>query len=265
MVQAGGTRRSFDLRANLPTVTVRAAYSKHRRDGVLPLKRDTAQLLACWRDCVCATDRDVRVLTSLPTKTADLIRADLRIARARWIREAAENLERRERHRSEYLCSKDGAGRVVDFHALRHTFITNLARGGVHPKLAQALARHSTITLTMDRYSHTVLGEQADALSALPDLSNRPDQERHRATGTCDNDAEYLACCLAERHASRAPLDSTPCAVRTRRSESGDARNPLNSFNVMRRDACVDYAIPTMRAVGLEPTTNGLKGRCSTD
>ena len=39
------------------------------------------------------------------------------------------------------------------FHALRHTFITNLARSGVHPKTAQSLARHSTITLTMDRYS----------------------------------------------------------------------------------------------------------------
>ena len=50
---------------------------------------------------------------------------------------------------------RDDAGRVADFHSLRHTFITNLARGGVHPKVAQALARHSTITLTMDRYSHT--------------------------------------------------------------------------------------------------------------
>lgn len=25
---------------------------------------------------------------------------------------------------------RDGSGRVVDFHALRHTFITNLTRGG---------------------------------------------------------------------------------------------------------------------------------------
>jgi hypothetical protein len=37
-----------------------------------------------------------------------------------------------------------------DLYALRHTFISNLAAGGVHPKTAQGLARHSTITLTMD-------------------------------------------------------------------------------------------------------------------
>jgi integrase len=44
----------------------------------------------------------------------------------------------------------DASKRVVDFHALRHTFITSLAKSGVHPKTAQMLARHSTITLTMD-------------------------------------------------------------------------------------------------------------------
>lgn len=66
------------------------------------------------------------------------------------------------------IAFRDDANEVVDFHALRHTFITNLARGKVHPKIAQALARHSTITLTMDRYTHTDLGEQADALLPNP-------------------------------------------------------------------------------------------------
>lgn len=61
-----------------------------------------------------------------------------------------------------------GAAGVIDFHALRHTFITNLARGGVHPKLAQDLARYSDINLTMSRYSHTELAERAKALASLP-------------------------------------------------------------------------------------------------
>ena len=38
------------------------------------------------------------------------------------------------------------------------------------PKTAQQLARHSTITLTMDRYSHTIRGQLATALDVLPDL-----------------------------------------------------------------------------------------------
>src|SRR5262249_13411612 len=73
----------------------------------------------------------------------------------------------------------------ADFHSLRHTFITNLANGGVHPKTAQTLARHSTITLTMDRYSHTLVGEQVEALNLLPDLS-QANREAVRATGTID-------------------------------------------------------------------------------
>ena len=40
------------------------------------------------------------------------------------------------------------------FHALRHTFISNLAKGGVHPRDAQELAKQATITLTMSAYTH---------------------------------------------------------------------------------------------------------------
>ena len=92
---------------------------------------------------------------------------------------------------------RDDAGRVADFHALRHTFITNLARSGVHPKIAQQLARHSTITLTMDRYSHTVIRDLAGGLDALPELSpGTSEGERLRATGTCDIAPKSLPICL---------------------------------------------------------------------
>jgi hypothetical protein len=68
------------------------------------------------------------------------------------------------------LAYVDANGRVFDFHALRHQFISNLAAAGVHPKVAQTLARHSTITLTMDRYTHLGLMDQTTALDKLPDL-----------------------------------------------------------------------------------------------
>jgi integrase len=44
---------------------------------------------------------------------------------------------------------RDDMGRVVDFHALRHSYITLLSRSGVAPRVAQELARHSTLDLTM--------------------------------------------------------------------------------------------------------------------
>lgn len=51
---------------------------------------------------------------------------------------------------------------------MRHQFISNLVRGGAHPKEAQTLARHSTITLTMDHYTHLQVGDLTAALERLP-------------------------------------------------------------------------------------------------
>ena len=78
---------------------------------------------------------------------------------------------------------EDERGRVFDFHALRHGFVSSLAAAGVEPKVAQVLARHSTMTLTLDRYTHLRAGSERRAIAALPDLS--PEREDvARATGT---------------------------------------------------------------------------------
>lgn len=69
-----------------------------------------------------------------------------------------------------YLSDSDTEGRVIDFHALRHTFISMIVRSGATPKVAQELARHSTITLTMDRYAHVGLHDRTAAIDALPPL-----------------------------------------------------------------------------------------------
>ncbi len=94
---------------------------------------------------------------------------------------------------------RDAAGRYADFHALRHTFVSNLASPTVHPKTAQSLARHSTITLTMDRYTHSFSGDEAAALATLPDVTT-PLPDSMRATGTDDAcpPASNSADCLAQ-------------------------------------------------------------------
>ena len=71
------------------------------------------------------------------------------------------------------ICYQDPQGRVADFHALRHTFITNLARAGVHPRHAQALARHSTLDLTMNTYTHLNLHDLTADIEALPAFTNQ--------------------------------------------------------------------------------------------
>jgi hypothetical protein len=89
------------------------------------------------------------------------------------------------------IAPEDHDGCIVDFHSLRHTFISSLARSGIHPKTAQALARHSDINLTLSRYTHSVLTEQADAVEALPSLLAGRDREpmRKAVGATCDIDS----------------------------------------------------------------------------
>jgi len=71
---------------------------------------------------------------------------------------------------------EDERGRVVDFHALRMTFITNLSLAGVSPQAAQRLARHSDINLTMNTYTQIGVDSQASAVESLPALP-RPVKE----------------------------------------------------------------------------------------
>ncbi len=58
----------------------------------------------------------------------------------------------------------------VRFHDLRHTHATQLLLSGVHPKVAQERLGHSTITITLDLYSHvtdTMQSEAAERLDAV--------------------------------------------------------------------------------------------------
>ena len=172
------TRASFALDGDPPTVTVAAAYSKRRREDTLPLRPQLATDLRSFMGNLAPATLVFKVPKH--THSARMFRQDLEAAGINY---------------------RDDAGRVSDFHSLRHTFISHLVAGGVHPKTAQTLARHSTITLTMDRYSHSFHSEQSVALGVLPDISPS-EPSRIRATGTegPESDEKSLARCLASNH-----------------------------------------------------------------
>ena len=176
--------------------------------------------------------------------------------------ESPRQAERTERERSTFLCVRDDAGRMFEFHGLRHTFLTNLARAGVHPKIAQQLARHSTIVLTMDRYSHVTLGEQSDALAMLPGL-DPPAGQAARATGT-DGASKLpvrasgvLASCLARKGGGESN------SVHSRAvNAGGEGSDPESQNTEISADSSGESGV---RLQGLEPWTYGLKVRCSTN
>jgi len=181
------TPASFDVsKPDAATVAVEAAYSKRRRQDVLPIRHDLADAVATY---IKGKPHDAP-LFAMPDRTADMIRADLRWARVCWRREATTWAERRRRRDVDHLRPVDQAGRVADFHALRHTFITRLAKSGVAPAVAKTLARHSTITLTIDHYTHTLVEDERAALDKLPAITTTDEAEQveaSQATGTTDD------------------------------------------------------------------------------
>ena len=53
---------------------------------------------------------------------------------------------------------------------LRHSAATILLGMGVHPKIVQELLGHSTISMTMDIYSHVLPSMQQETMDKLDDL-----------------------------------------------------------------------------------------------
>lgn len=52
-------------------------------------------------------------------------------------------------------------------HDFRHTYVTNLAQAKVHPSVAQKLAGHSSIGVTMEIYTHVLGDDLIEAVGAL--------------------------------------------------------------------------------------------------
>ena len=159
------TLQSFSLAGKYPTITVEAAYSKNRTRREQPIAGKLADDLEIF---LASRVPEAPVFKPNADKTADMLRDDL----------AKANIP-----------SEDSAGNRVDFHALRHTYITLGAQAGIAPKVLMDLARHSDINLTMKVYSHTVVADRARALEAIPDITGDGGQEAEvlRATGTCDD------------------------------------------------------------------------------
>jgi len=155
------TCSSFHLDNNPPYVCVEANASKHRKKDTVPLRSSTALKLKSFIDGRPLNEK--AFLGMWKDKGAEMLRQDLKTARKNWLKDNPDEAN------SDFLKIKTSDG-LVDFHALRHTYITNLSNSGVHPSIAQKLSRHSSIELTMNRYTHTILDSLVKAQESLPEL-----------------------------------------------------------------------------------------------
>jgi hypothetical protein len=186
---------SFSFNSTPPTLTVAAAYSKHRREDTIPLHPDLVSVLGPWLSMVPPS------ATLWPGRWAKdnaawrLIKHDLEAARESWIGEAETDAELEARRANDFLAYRDADDRTTDFHSLWHRFVTELVKAGVQPKDAKELARHSSTTLTMDRYVHVAIRDTAAAVGKLTlPPTGRPEQESTalRAAGTDPTEAAYV-------------------------------------------------------------------------
>jgi integrase len=143
------TRAAFDFDAC--TVSLPSAYTKNKRAAEIDLRPSTVALL---RAHLAGRPPDALAF-AMNNRCAEMLRPDLEAAGIPYL---------------------DDAGRAADFHALRHSFITGLARAGVHPTDMQALARHRSIGMTMRYCALSVRPLLKRIINEQPDLSAAPER-----------------------------------------------------------------------------------------
>ena len=150
------TPASFRLDDNPPVVVCEAGYTKNGHPGAeQPIPDALAALLRPWLAARPA-DRPVFKLR----RPAEMIRADLEAASIPY----------------------ETASGVIDFHAMRGSYVSHLVASGASVKTCQVLARHSTPTLTIGIYAKASLHDIKGAVEALPDLTGpiRPPSPKPR-------------------------------------------------------------------------------------
>ena len=146
------TPTHFDLAATPPAVTLTAAETKNKKPARNPLPAGVAAQL---RKYLSTRPPGVVWSGTWAEKPAKMLKADLKRAGIPYRVDA-----------------QDGP-RYLDFHALRHSFVSALAAAGVGPKELQTLARHSDPQLTLSVYTHA----GTDALAAAVDRLQLPGGE----------------------------------------------------------------------------------------
>jgi integrase len=168
------------LDAPKPYLEIRAATTKNNKRAVLPLLPVVADALRQHQAKEQRTDGKVFRI-GVPTAkslTADLITCGIKPV--------------------------DSLGRIVDFHALRHTFATLLNQAGVAPRVVMELMRHSDMRLTHKTYTDatslalfTELEKLSPGKTSLPASlnqgRNRPNSTTPVPTADKGEEAEIVA------------------------------------------------------------------------
>jgi len=142
----------------------------------------------------------------------------------------------------------DAKGRRADFHALRHTYCTNLDRTGCSYTTKRALMRHSDSGVT-EGYSHARLDELYAAIERLPS-PGKDEQSAVIRTGTDERLLDHL---LDQSRVISGPTGaSTGIDMQTNSDTCHDVLSRYNSRN--------DTDLHSMALAGMEGSNKCFSG-----
>ena len=203
-----------------PYLDVRASTTKNGQRAIIWLRDDLASAL---RELDQSSDR-VFAVPEMETFKADLAAAE--------------------------IAAKDKQGRIVDFHALRHTLATNLGRAGVSVQTAMQVMRHSDIRLTTKTYTDATLLPTAEAIEVLPRWEANQQLQESIKNGTSNMPLASVTKTGSQR------LNLVPG------NSHGDALTESENHQAWcaqdRDNSGVYDGAGKFRGVGIEPTTKGL-------
>jgi hypothetical protein len=203
---AGLTPGDFDLPAETPVVVLPARLAKNKKAKTQPLPADVAEALGVY-----LADKP----TSRPAwpggwkdDGAEMIRLDL----------AAAGIA--------YTVEGPDGPLHADFHALRHSYLTLLGRGGVDLRTAQEWAGHSTPTLTA-RYSHRRLHDLAGAVHKLPRLTPASGAETVQKQATRTDGRGFGCSMVAQSPVNQGHFEASAGIGAGLKSEVGPSTEPI--------------------------------------
>jgi integrase len=235
------TRLSFDFESNPASIRLPAKFSKRRKSELLPLHPAVAERLKVWLRAKSdlppdAPLFDLQTPAGYPRKTSNMMKLDLERAGIPY---------------------KDEQGLFADFHANRHTFISNLSRAGVPLATAQKLARHSDPRLTANRYTHLGLDVEARAIASLPTVPALEGSVRKEALDSGLVAAQVAGNPVASCHHETLAIPEG--ARRVTDDPELKAQVGRDLGNNCQPESLADTVHPT----GFEPVTFGSVDRCS--
>ena len=226
MVAAGTGFRANELRSltlqsfklDEPAIALSGTAAKNGKDVLQPIPAELANELKPW-----LIGRKAGPAFSMCNKgnVVRMLRDDMASARIAWFKSMEPGLQRRNARQGDFLRPIDADGRYADFHALRATYITTLARANVPVKVLQTLARHSDPKLTLNTYATMGISDMTAAVALLPNLNAIKSAERNqqvlRATGTdnagidAGNSAEQRAENALKTGGQNVPFGAVAC------------------------------------------------------